>query len=290
MERADQRLKPVQERLRQLICAPSGVAAALAAEGDAAGAGLAALLRGDARASATARLEVYANAYFERLLGVLRDDYPALAATLGEDAFHDLATAYLAAHPPTRPSLRDAGDGVPQLLAGDSGEAAFFRVRWPFAADLAALEWALVDAFDAPDAPALGREDLAALAPEAWEALALRLHPATSLLELAWPVHLLREAHERGEPLPLAELSREATHICVTRRNERVFFRAALPLEAALLATLQRGTTFGALCAHIADERGAAAAPAFAATLLTRWLEAGTVLSSEEITPAGPVT
>jgi hypothetical protein len=280
VERADRRLKLVQERLRELICAPSGVAAALAAEGDATGAGLAALLRGDARASATARLEVYADAYFERLLGVLRDDYPALAAALGDDAFHDLATAYLAAHPPSRPSLRDAGARVAELLAGDSGEAAFFRVRWPFAADLAALEWALVDAFDAPDAPALSREGLAALAPEAWEELPLRLHPATSLLELAWPVHLLRESHERGEPLPAAGLSREPTHICVTRRHERVFFRAVEPFEAALLATLQGGTTFGALCAHIAEERGAAAAPAFAATLLTRWLEAGTVLSS----------
>lgn len=285
MERADRRLKPVQERLRQLICAPSGVVAALAAEGDAAGTGLAALLRGDARASATARLEVYANAYFERLLGVLRDDYPALAAALGDDAFHDLATAYLAAHPPSRPSLRDAGAHVAALLAGDSGEAAFFRVRWPFAADLAALEWALVDAFDAPDAPALTRDDLAALAPDAWEDLPLRLHPATSLLELAWPVHRLRDAHERGEPLPAAGLSREPTQICVTRRNERVFFRAAPPLEAELLATLQPGTSFGALCARIAERRGDAEAPAFAATLLTRWLEAGTVSSSRVTAP-----
>jgi hypothetical protein len=279
MEPADERLRPLQLRLRQLICAPSGVVAALAEEGDAAGASLSALLRGDARASAIARLDVYANAYFERLLGVLRDDYPALAAALGEDAFHDLATAYLVAHPPSRPSLRDAGARLGELLAGDSAEAAYFRVRWPFAADLAALEWALVGAFDAQDAEALTREQLAALEPAAWDALALRLHPATALLALAWPVQRLREAADRGEPLP-ALAGPEPTLVCVTRRDERVRHRALEPLEGALLATLARGSSFGALCLRIAEARGDAAAPSLAAAWLARWVEAGALAAS----------
>jgi len=140
-------------------------------------------------------------------------------------------------------------------------------VRWPFAADLAALEWALVEAFDAPDAPSLAREALAALAPEDWAALPLRLHPATAFLELAWPVQRLRAAHDAGSPLP-AELAPEPTRICVLRRGERVRFRSLEPREAALLAALREGTTFGALCERLAAELGDDRAPAEAARLL----------------------
>lgn len=280
-----ERLSAVQERLRALICAPNGVAAALAEEGDAEGASLATLLRGDARAGAGERLEIYANAYFARLLEVLRDDYPALAAALGDDHFHDLVTAYLLAHPPTRPSLRDAGAFVRGFLDGASAEAAYFRVRWPWSADLAALEWALVDAFDAPDAPALARERLAALAPElspeAWDALPLRLHPATALLTLRWPVQRLRADHERGALYAHPVLEAAPTVLCVTRRDERVRYRALDdPLETALLPALAGGLSFGALCLRIAELRDEASAPSLAADLLSRWIEAGALAES----------
>jgi hypothetical protein len=271
MGRAEERLAALQHRLSRLIRAPSGVADALAAEGDASGAGLAEWLRGDARASARERLEVYANAYFARLLGALREDFPALAQALGEAAFHDLATAYLVAFPPSRPSLRDAGAKLSAFLAGGTPEAAWFLVRWPFAADLAALEWALVDAFDAPDAEPLSREALAALAPEDWAALPLRLHPAAALLELAFPVQRLREAHDAGTPLAEAALAALPTHICVSRHAERVRFRAVDAREAALLAELRAGTTFGALCARLASEVGDEEAPRLAAAFLAAW-------------------
>jgi hypothetical protein len=247
-ERDAPQLAAIQQRLWQLITAPDGVGEVPAA-----------LLRGDAHAPAAARLSVYANAYFARILGALREDYPALAAALGEAAFHDLATAYLVAHPPERPSLRDAGARVAAFLGGDTPEAAFFRVRWPFAADLAALEWAIVDAFDAPDAPPLSREALAHLAPEAWERLPLRLHPAAALLSLDWPVHRLRAAADAGEPLPTAGLAPEPTPIYVSRHGERVRFRCVSARDASLLAALREGTTFGALCEHLGDPADAAA-------------------------------
>jgi hypothetical protein len=246
-----------QRWIQERITAPSGVGELPADR-----------LRGDARASAAERLSVYANAYFARILGVLRDDFPALAVALGADPFHDLATAYLVAHPPTRPSLREAGAELAPFLSGATAEAAYFRARWPFAADLARLERALLDAFDAPDAPALSREVLAELAPDAWEDLPLRLHPATALLSLAWPAHRLRAAHDAGEALPLEGLAPEQTQICVSRRDERVRFRAVPAPEAELLAALRAGAPFGAVCARLDDA-------ALAAGFLGAWVEAG---------------
>lgn len=239
--------------------------AALAEEGPGAEAALVALLAGDAQAPAAVRLEVYANAYFHRLHDVLRGDYAALAAALGADAFHDLATAYLLACPPRHFSLRYAGDRLAAFLAGDEPGAAFFSARWPYAADLAALEWARVDAFDAPDDEPLTREALAALAPEAWATLPLRLRAAARLLALAWPVDRLRRAAASGEPLPLAAFAPEPTHLCVFRDGDDVRDRRLDPGEAALLARADTGTTFGALC----DTLGS---PEAAAAHLTRWL------------------
>jgi hypothetical protein len=278
MERPERALRALQQRLSLLVRAPSGALAALAAEGDAKGESLAAWLVGDARASAGERLEVYANAYFARLHGALREDHPALAAALGADAFHDLATAYLVAFPPSRPSLRDAGANLRAFLAGACAEAAWIRVRWPFAADLAAFEWALVEAFDAPDAPALSRAHLAALGAEEWETLPLRLHPAAALLELGWPVQRLREAEDAGEAPPASALSPEPTRICVSRRGERVRFRAAPPAEAELLADVAKGTRFGDVCARLAASLGEAAAAREAARLLACWLDDGLIL------------
>ena len=136
----------------------------LVEEGDAAASELAALVRSDATLPAAARLDVYANAYFLRIHECLENDFPALRWALGADWFHDLATAYLAACPPTRPSLRHAGDRLPDFVASHAGAAPFRRGhRW--LADLALLERAIVDAFDAadatPDTSPLGREDLA---------------------------------------------------------------------------------------------------------------------------------
>jgi len=261
------RLAAAQRRLWQLLAAPEGVRAALAEEGLGAEAALEALFAGDARAPAAARLEVYANAYFHRLCDVLRGDYAALAAALGAEAFHDLATAYLLAYPPRHFSLRFAGDRLGAFLAGDEPEAAFFRARWPYAADLAALEWARVDAFDAPDDAPLTREALAGLAPEAWATLPLQLRASARLLTLTLPVERLRRAAARGEPLPLEGFAPELTHLCVFRDGDAVLDRRLDPAEAALLARARTATSFGAVCDSLAS-------PAAAAAHLSRWLPA----------------
>ena len=150
----------------------------------------------DRGVGAGARLAVYANAYFSRIHDVLASDFAALASLVGPAAFHDLARLYLMAHPPTSWSLRDAGRHVSAFLS--SPAAALFAERWPAAPDLAALEWALVDTFDAADAAPLQREALAALRPERWESMRLQLVPASVRIGVRWPVHELYAALAGG--------------------------------------------------------------------------------------------
>jgi hypothetical protein len=265
-------LAELQRWLARLIAAPEGVRRGLEELGDARGEALAGLVRGDSSLPAERRLEVYANAYFRRLQGVLAEDFGALAAALGTEWFHDLATAYLWAKPPRHFSLREAGARLADFLARDP-RAEPFRSRFPWAADLARLEWALVEAFDAPDAPELGREALAALPAARWPGLRLELQPALRVLELAWPVHELRAAFDAGAPLEPLRAAPAASAVCVWRSDERVQQRPLPRDEARALALARRGEPFAALCEAIAAEAGEARAPARAAALLEAWCQ-----------------
>ena len=86
--------------------------------------------------------------------------------------FATLTRAYIAAHPSDRRSARDFGRHMPRFL----------RETEPYAkhkelAEIAAIEKALGDAFDGPDAEPLTMERLAALAPEDWPRLVFEPHP-----------------------------------------------------------------------------------------------------------------
>ena len=123
-------------------------------------------------------------------------------------------------------------------------------------ADLARLEWALTDAFDAEDAPLLARGDLAAVAPDAWSGLRFRTSPSLAVLSLRWPVQTVRErfdqeSEDESWDTPPALEPRD-THVRVWRREETVYYRAIPALEAELLWKLKRGEDFGVLC----EERG----------------------------------
>src|SRR6266404_5978685 len=66
---------------------------------------------------ATQRLGIYAEMYWARLLDVLRDDFPRVAAIVGDDRFTTLAAAYLERHPSTNPSVRWVGGDFAAFLA-----------------------------------------------------------------------------------------------------------------------------------------------------------------------------
>lgn len=267
MVSADESLAELQRRF---------AAAASELEGGASDS-LASWLREDRGVGASDRMAIYSHAYFARIHSALRDDFGALAAALGDGAFHDLAKLQLMAHPPRTFSLRFVGEDLPRFLQSPAAEV--FRRRWPFAPDLAALEWALADLFDAPDSPVLARESLSAVAPADWGRLRFRLCGARRVLALDWPVAELREAWAASRPLPA--LQPRATHVLVHRREERVYHRALSPLEARALELAGEGATLESLCGAVAAALGEDAAVEHAAALLERWLAEGLLAALE---------
>jgi len=201
---------------------------------------------GDDRLSAEERVDIYANMYFYRILDVLKEDFPATPAILGEDRFHNLVTGYLIEYPPEHFSIAYAGKHFADFI-----ESHPMREEFPFLADLARMERALIDVFHAPDWTPLDAEAMRAIAPTDWPALKLMRHPATLTLQLQWNVATILSAIERGE-----EPSRPASgamSMLVWRSRNRVYYREIEPAERAQLEATATGCTFAEICEMIAS-------------------------------------
>ncbi|MEZ4359247.1 MAG: DNA-binding domain-containing protein [Kofleriaceae bacterium] len=190
------------------------------------------------------RLDVYFNAYRIRIHDAIAAEFPKVSLALGPERFGELCRRYLAKHPTSRPSLRDAAQHLAAFVRGGG---------WPPApswlADLAALERARTDAFDGPEARPLTREDLAQIPPEEIAFLRLPLVPTASILELHSIADTVWTALEKEQPLP--EEPREAVPprgVLVWRRDITVIHRTLADDEAEVLRALAAGATFADAC------------------------------------------
>jgi Putative DNA-binding domain len=171
-------LDVVQQWFQAVVTHPAGVAAGAASPAAQRlvrldrGA-LEQLVRRSRRLSAEQRLEIYANAYYARLLECLRDTFPVLAQVLGAEVFDSFAFDYLQRYPSRSYTLYRLAESFPRFLdetrpdqpaAADAAGAA--GPAWPdFLIDLATLELAIAEVFDGPGAegePLLAPADLLA--------------------------------------------------------------------------------------------------------------------------------
>lgn len=214
--------------------------------------------------SALDRLQIYNDAYFARLVECLTDDYPALAYALGEGDFNALGRAYIAQFPSRSPSLNAYGKQL----------AAFCRTLsqpWAdFAADLARLEWALVEVVHEPIAAGLSSEALAALPASRWQTARLLPSPALRVLRFDYPVNQFYQAFRDEQQPELA--GRAASSTAVYRLGHALWRMDLDPRAATLLEDLLAGATLpGAVAALESGNRGASEE---LAQLLPQWLGA----------------
>jgi hypothetical protein len=142
---------------------------------------------GNARLSPADQLDIYREQFWLRHTGALEEDFTAIARLIGKDAFFELCAKYIKTHPPTSFTLRDLGDRF----------ADFVMKTAPYKddallCDVARVEWAFVEAFDAPDSPPLDPHKIAATPEDAWPGAVVVIHPALRLLALTHPAQELR--------------------------------------------------------------------------------------------------
>jgi hypothetical protein len=251
-------LRETQRRFFELITAPEDVARTLEKRGIAASY-VEEIVNSDEKRSALGRLDIYAHMYFFRLLEILQADHPALAAALGEDGFHNLATDYLLAHPSDDPSVRHMSRHLPEFLDA--------RSAW--LAELARLEQARLFCFDAAEAEPLALDELQGLDVAS---LPIRLVPASRRLSCRFAVDECWAQADEGQAVD--EPAEAPRTLLVWRQGVEVFHRALDGDEVPLLDC----PSFGLVCEQLAaaQEPEAAAARAFA--LLARWVSDGVIV------------
>jgi len=189
------------------------------------------------------RLGVYHYSYRARLIECLADDYPSLKIALGEDTFEALCLAYIQQHPSTAPSLNYYG----RHMAAFCRQCDLPREPFPslrgFCADLASLEWALVEVLHAPEAPTLSHHELSLIPPERWPAARLPPSEAARLLRFDYPVNGYFQKLREDEPATPPDPAPSAT--VVYRQGYTIWRMNLTPTMAGLLSSLFAGSTLG---------------------------------------------
>ncbi len=197
---------------------------------------------GSARVSPAEQIEIYREQFWLRHIGSLIEDFPGLCGVLGQDDWQRLVVSYLETFVPTQPSLRDLG----RNLANHIARCDFLPHR-ELLVDMARLEWAYIEAFDAADAPPLRDQRLALLDEDAWERARIVLAPSVQPLRVAYPVSDLRRAlreAKAGDP-PLALPEPQELCLVIYRRELRLWDKAIEPLAFDLLLALEAGLALG---------------------------------------------
>src|SRR5262245_46630384 len=200
------------------------------------------------------RVAIYQRMYPIRMYEALEGDYPALQHFLGDEGFDALVRAYVEVHPSRSYSLNRLGDHLPEFIRTASG------IKRPdFCYELARLELAVTEAFDAPETPPLSEAAIAAVPPDAWEHARLTPIAAFRLLSFRYPVNAyLQTVRDDDHDHPKARL--KDTWVAVYRRDYGVFRLDLSRTAHDLLADLAAGATLGDAIAS-ALRRGGKRAP-----------------------------
>ena len=213
---------------------------------------------------------VYRHAYGSRLVDALRNDHGLLHSYLGDEMFDTMGYAYVAAKPSHHPNLRWFSQGLPDFLKSTEPYS-----DHPILADLAALEKALNDAFDATDAPALALPDMAGFAPEVWNTLTFQPHPSSCRLDVSTNAAAVWLALKNDDMPPDAVALEQPGRLLIWRQDVTPMFRELDPEEAMMWDEAANGIPFGVLCSMLATYDDPDGAAARGAGYLHGWISSG---------------
>ena len=225
----------------------------------------------DEKVGATKRLNIYADAYYLRIIEALGTTYPKLKQLIGDTFFVTIARSYITNYPSTYRNMRWVGDQMAAHLEKT-------LPNHPITTDMAYFEWALGIAFDAEDQPTLSINDLSHLSLADWPSLMLKTQLSVQCLHLNWNVLPVWQAlHQTVVPPDIMPADQ---HCVVWRKDLDAHYRSVDLLEINAIKQIQQGTTFGELCAHLQLNLNEEAATQKAAEYLSSWLEDGLLIKT----------
>jgi len=235
---------------------------------------------GNGRTTSDVLLGVYQYAYRGRLADILGIDHPLLKKYMGDDAFDEMAHAYITTHPSHTPNVRWFARDLPAFLQSTSP----YNLRAELA-ELAALEQALANAFDSSDDAVLTLVDLQAVPPADWALLTFQPHASAARITSHCDIYHCWQALQDDEDPPQSDNHSAALQqLIVWRKDEVARTRVMTEEEAMAWDEVAAGTTFGSLCEMLAVYDTPDTAPLRAAQFLQTWI------ASELLTSVGANT
>jgi Putative DNA-binding domain len=210
------------------------------------------------------RLAVYQGMYPLRMHDALAADYPGLRAFLGHHLFEHFVADYVAVHPSRSYTLNRLGDHVPDFVK------TWHHPKRAFLADLARLELAVTETFDAED-------DGAPAAPPVhvdadWERRRFGIAPTLRLLAFRHAAGPALDALKTGRR---ASTRPKASWAAVHRRSWVVYRLDLTRGEFHLLSTLAAGHPLGKALRLAARKAGKPLSPAAVRKAFRVWTSEG---------------
>lgn len=223
------------------------------------------------RTGRAAMFAVYYDAYRLRLAEFLSKDFPVLRDFLGENAFSGLVEGYILAAPSRRqPNARWYSERLPDFMM----ESPAWRNNRR-AIDLARLERALSEAFDAADAPVSSIYALSDIVMEDWPRLVFEYHPSVKLLDLTLGTAQIYGALAGGGETPAAQDGMES--VLVWRSGGESCYRSLEASERLAFFETRNGKTFEDICALVAFQNNGRDMTKHVAGFLSQWFADGIV-------------
>jgi len=227
---------------------------------------------GTRRASAKTRLGIYSSAYRLRLLEALDTDYPALRALAGDDEFEKLGYAYIESHPSPYYNMRWYGGELAEFLKNTPPYN-----KHPVLSEMAAFEWIMALAFDAPNDPAVTVDDMAKVPTEAWPGLVFTPHASVQRLNLEWNVPSFWRAVDKKEQPEPPQKNEFPLGWVLWRRDLNIYFRSVSVEEAWAIDAMRSGNSFAEICGGLCEWIDELQVAQHAAGLLKGWIAEGMI-------------
>jgi len=182
------------------------------------------------------RIGIYGGMYPMRMRDALGTDFPVLRKALGDDGWAELVDAYIVDHYSVHPNLNQLGRAIPEFVRASKSlkQAAFLS-------ELAELEQAMVEVFDANESPKADVSALLDLQPAQWSSAVFRTVDAFRLCAFQYPVNGYLQAAKEEKELPA--MKRGQTYVAVYRKNYVVWRMNLSRTQYRILKLLAEGKT-----------------------------------------------
>lgn len=232
-------------------------------------AGAVELVKDHGELNAVQRVGIYRNSVHGILLQYLASLFEVTQQLVGAEFFERLSDEYVDYAPPTRPFLAEYGSGFPDFMRQHEALQSM-----PWLTDVAQLEWARHQAWNAVNQPVSDFTRIVKLDEEQQASLCFQMPCSTQLLESAYATHQVWAAHQPEdfpEKLPLERIRiRQQTYLLIWRAGRKLQQVELDESKWQFLSATQQGATLPELTERFQEQLPA---------LLTTAIQSGWILS-----------